>query len=160
MSTPILRKLAVLTDNDCEKCLNGLLHGLSLEKPEYARLLASPEDIQQVIRAAGENKIQPDNLNPTSPEEQSRAIRVLLVELADHDQFTREMEAWIDGARETMLVPLAVPLVLAGIVLVLSTDFQIEYKNEDGKKKFGFQLKKSPTSEKILGKFFGLFGGA
>jgi len=157
VSTTLLRKLAILTDEDAEKCLNGLLHGLTLEKPEYARLLGSTEDMEKVVEAAAEKRIQPERVETITPEERSRAIRVLLVELADHEKFGPEIETWIDGSRETMLVPLAVPLVLAGIVLVLSIDIEIEYKNEDGKKKFGFKLKKSATSEKILGKFFGLF---
>ncbi|MGZ5483202.1 MAG: hypothetical protein ACXWID_14595 [Pyrinomonadaceae bacterium] len=158
MSTALIRKLAILTDEDAEKCLNGLLHGLTLEKPEYARLLGSTEDIKKVVKAAADDKIQAERVEAITSEERSKAIRILLVELADHETFEIEMEAWIDGARETMLVPIAVPLVLAGIVLVLSIDIEIEYKNEDGKKKFGFKLKKSRTSEKILGKFFGLFG--
>ena len=158
MSTTLYRKLAILTDEDAVKCLNGLLHGLTIEKPEYARLLGSPEDLEKIIQTAGDGKIQPERVRVISPEEQSRAIRILLIELADHEKFGPELEAWIDGARETMLLPLAVPLVLAGIVLVLSTDIEVEYKHEDGKRRFGFKLKKSATSEKILGKFFGLFG--
>jgi hypothetical protein len=159
MSITVHRKLALLTDEEAIKCINGLLHGLSIEREEFARLLQTPEDMKTVIQEAAENKISPIKLENISEEERSKAIRVLLVELADSDEFGRPMEAWIDGARETMLVPLAVPLVLAGIVLVLSTDIKIEYQNEDGKKKLHFKLEKSATTEKILGKFFGLFDG-
>ncbi len=160
MSTALYRKLATLTDEDAAKCLNGLLHGLTIEKQDYARLLDTPEDMGKVIRAAGDNKIQPAQFENISAEDQSRAIRVLLLDLADDEQFGPQVEAWIDGARDTLLVPLAVPLILAGIVLVLSTHIEIEYKNEDGKKKFSFKLTKPSSSEKIIGKFFGLFGGA
>lgn len=159
MSSKLDRKLALLTDEEATKCLNGLLHGLSIEKEEFARLLQTPEDMEAVIQEAVENKISPAKLENFSEKERSKAIRMLLVELGDSEEFGHPMEAWIDGARETMLVPLAVPLVLAGIVLVLSTDIKIEYQNEDGKKKLHFKLEKSATTEKILGKFFGLFGG-
>lgn len=153
MTTTLYRKLAVLTDEDAERCLNGLLHGLTIETPDYSRLLESTADMETVLQAAG----VPDKLRTLTPADRSRAIRILLTELADHDKFGPELEAWIEGERETMLVPLAVPLVLAGIVLVLSIDINVEYRIEDGKKKFAFELKKSSTSEKILGKFFGLF---
>jgi hypothetical protein len=157
VSATLDRKLALLTDEEAGNCLTGLLHGLSIEKDEFARLLQTPEDIKTVIQTA-ESKVSPATLENISLEEQSKAIRVLLVELGDTAEFRPAIEAWVDGARDTMLVPLAVPLVLAGIVLVLSTDVKIEYKNEDGKKKFHFKIEKSPTTEKILGKFFGLFG--
>jgi hypothetical protein len=159
MSITIHRKLALLTDEEVTKCLNGLLHGLSVEQEEFARLLQTPEDMKTVIQVAAENTISQAKLENISEEDRSKAIRVLLVELGDTEEFGRPMEAWIDGARETMLVPLAVPLVLAGIVLVLSTDIKIEYQNEDGKKKLHFKLEKSAITEKILGKFFGLFAG-
>lgn len=158
MSTNLHRKLALLTDEECAKCLNGLLQGLSIEKEDFGRLLETPDDIKSVIDEAGENKISSANLENISQEDQSKALRVLLVELGDTAEYGPAIDAWTDSARDTLLVPLAVPLVLAGIVLVLSTDIKIEYKNEDGKKKFHFKLEKSPTTEKILSKFFGLFG--
>jgi hypothetical protein len=157
-TTTLDRKLALLTDEEVSKCLTGLLHGLTIEKDDFARLLETPEEVKKVIRKA-ESQVSPATLENISPEEQSKAIRVLLVELGDTAEFRPGIEAWLEGGRDTMLIPLAVPLVLAGIVLVLSTDIKFEYKNEDGKKKVDFTIKKSPTSEKILGKFFGLFRG-
>lgn len=159
MSTTLQRDLALLTDEEATKCLDALIHGLSIEKEDFGRLLQTPEDIRTVVHDAAENKLLPANLENISPEDRSKAIRLLLVELGDTEEFSPSIEAWIKGRRETMLVPLAVPLVLAGIVLVLSTDIKIEYQNEDGKKKFHFKLEKSATTEKILSKFFGLFSG-
>jgi hypothetical protein len=152
----IYRKLALLTDEEATKCLNGLVRGLTIEKPEYGRLLDSPKDMEKIINTES-GGIQSKKIDAMSPQQQVRAIRVLLTELADHEKFGPQLEAWIDGARDTMLIPLAVPLALAGIIFVLSVDLKIEYKKENGKRTFDFSLKKSPTSEKILEKFFGLF---
>lgn len=154
--SPIYRKLALLTDDEAGKCLNGLLHGLTIEKPEYGRLLASPKDMENIINTEG-GGIQSEQIDTMNSQQQAKAIRLLLTELADNEKFGPQLEAWIDGARDTMLIPLAVPLVLAGIIFVLSVDLKIEYKKENGKRTFDFSLKKSPTSEKILEKFFGLF---
>lgn len=158
MNISLQKKLESLTDEEAANCLNVLLHGLTIENQDFARLLETREDLQTVIQAAADNQTQSTMVENLSAAEQAKAVRLLLLELSDRELFGSEMEAWIDGGRQTLLVPLAVPLVLAGIVLVLSTDIKIEYKNEDGKKKFVFKLQKSATSEKILSKFFGLFG--
>jgi hypothetical protein len=158
MHTTLYQKLALLTDEEAERCIEGLLEGLRIENDEYAKLLGSPADIEQLVQAAaGEAGTTTATISQSTPQQQSKAIRVLLTELAEHEKFGPELEAWIDGARMTMFEPVTTALVLTGIVLVLSTDVKIEYKKENGKRKFAFALKKSPTSEKILEKFFGLF---
>lgn len=159
MNESLRTKLASLTDEEVSNCLSGLLHGLTIENQDFARLLETPEEMEKVVKEAADNKVEAAQLETSSLEQQAQARRLLLGELAELKEFEGPIEAWIDGARPTMLVPLAVPLVLAGIVLVLSTDIHIEYKKENGKKKIHFELRKSKTSEKILKKFFGLFGG-
>jgi hypothetical protein len=60
--------------------------------------------------------------------------------------------------RSLHLEPVTTALVLAGIIFLLSTRINIEYENQDGKKTLKVKVEKPKTSEKLLEKFFPLFG--
>lgn len=159
MSENLYRKIALLTDAEAEDCIHGLLKGLTIENREYARLLQSPSDMEEVIKAAAVSA------GVSSPEVKAidqpagvKVVRETLLELADDENFGPRVEAWIDGARPSLLEPVTTAVVLAGIILALSADVDVGYKNVDGKKSFWFNLKKKPTSDGLLKKFFGLFG--
>jgi hypothetical protein len=155
MSEAIYRKIALLTDDEAESCINGLLKGLTIENPDYARLLQSPSDMKKVIAAAAtETGVSVAEVKDIEPQQGPKAVRHILLELADDQKFGLKVEAWIDGARPSLIEPVTTALVLAGIILALSANIDVGYKKKDG---FWFNIKKKPTSDSLLKKFFGLF---
>lgn len=158
MSENLYRKIALLTDAEAEDCINGLLKGLTIQNRDYARLLQSPSDMEEVIKAAAERAgVSSADVKAVDQPVGVKVVRETLLELADDRNFAPQLEAWIDGARPSLLEPVTSALMLAGIILVLSANVDVGYKNVDGKKSFWFNIKKKPTSDSLLKKFFGLF---
>lgn len=159
MSESLHRKIDQLSDDEAEDCLNVLLKGLTIDKPEYAELLVSPDDMKKVIeKAAKEGSISVTTVREIeNPKQRAEAIRFILKGLADHPQFGSEVEAAIDNARDKLIEPVTTALVLGGIIFVLSLDVDVKYENKGGKKDVSIKIKKKPTSDSLLGKFFGLF---
>jgi hypothetical protein len=159
MNTALYRKLALLTDSEAELCLNGLLKGLTIREPTYSSVLLVPNEMLTIIRefASAAEVEAPREIIETTPENRSQAVRMLLAEIADDNDLAPRLENWIDGARPKLLEPVTVALVLAGIVLVLSTHINIEYDRKDGKSDLKVKIEKKPTDKSILGKFFNLF---
>jgi len=158
VSTSLYQKLALLTDAEAEQCLNGVLKGLMVAQPEYADLLSAPDQMAQVVQAAaadaGQAALQIGEV--TSPE-RPKAIRAILAELAEDPALNPRLEAWLNTARPTLLDPVTSALVLAGIIMVLSTHIRVEYEDKGGKKHLRVKVEKKPTADKIMTKFFGFF---
>lgn len=158
MESQIYRKLALLTDNDAEKCLHNLLNGLTIRSPEYLSLLKSPEKMAEVITsdAAGEVNTAAQ-IDEPAPQKRPAAVRLILSEIAGDEELRPRLEAVIDNQRDTLLEPVTTALVLAGIIMVLSTSVEIDYVNEDGKRKVKFKVVKPSTKQSLLEKFFPIF---
>ncbi len=155
MESQLHRKLALLTDNEAEQCLNNLVNGLTIRSPEYLSLLQSPEKMAEVITSdpAGDlnTAIQIDE---PAPQKRPAAIRLILSEIAGNEELSPRLEAVIDNRRNTLLEPVTTALVLAGIVLVLSTSVEVEYENEDGKRNLKVKVVKPTIKQNLLEKFF------
>lgn len=158
MESQLYRKLALLTDNEAELCLNNLLNGLTIRHPEYLSLLTSPAKMAEALNStpAGEANTSV-RIDEPSPQERPAAIRLILSEIAEDEELGPKLEAVIDNQRNTLLEPVTTAVVLAGIIMALSTSVEIEYGNEDGKRKFKLKIVKPTTTEKLLGKFFRIF---
>lgn len=158
MSEAIYRKIVLLTDDEVELCVNGLLKGLTIENRDYAILFQSPEKMKEVIaEAAAETGISVSDVKDIGPGQTPTAVRHILMELVDDENFGPKVEAWIDGQRPSLLEHVTSALVLAGIIMVLSTDIDMGYQNKDGKKDLWVKFKKKPASEGLLKKFLGFF---
>jgi hypothetical protein len=154
----LYKELALLTDDEAELCLNGLLKGLTIRTPEYDALLKSPEEMKEVIKAAFvEDGTGIEQISDVSPQDRPRAVRMLLVEIAENDELGPKLRALLEGGRPTLLDPITTSLVLAGIVLVLSTNVEIGYEKKNGKKHFKIRVKKNATQPELLKKFFSIF---
>lgn len=154
----LIDQLALFTDLEAESCLNGLLKGLSITDSTFKQLLRSPTDIEDVVKLASAEvgrKILQTN-EPSGPQ-RSKAIRILLVDIAQNPILSRRLENWLKTARPKLLEPVTTSLVLAGIVFVLSTHVKVEYDSAAGKKKLKVKVEKKPTAAKLLAKFFALF---
>jgi len=155
---PLYQRLALLTDAEAELCLNGILKGLAAMNQKYAELLASPEDMAIVIQTAASHiGQQVTNIGEVTPQERPKAIRIILAEVAEDPVLSPRLEAWLNTVRPKLLEPVTSALILAGITFLLSTHIDIEYENQNGKKKLKVKVEKKPTAEKILRKFFSFF---
>ncbi|MGB8644419.1 MAG: hypothetical protein WCF84_04230 [Anaerolineae bacterium] len=150
-------QLALLTDAEAEMCLNGLLKGLTVVEPEYAALVARPEEMESLLAQVAEQAGRPALTVPVSPHPDPKAVRTILVQAAQDPELSPKLEAWLQTARPKLIEPVTTALVLAGIVLLLSTHVKVEYEDKGGKKHLKVMLEKKPTANKILDKFFGLF---
>jgi hypothetical protein len=125
---------------------------------EYAELLTNPQDMALVVQKAATKISKPvtrvSEVHATTAS-QSHS-RVILTGIAQDLALSPRLEAWFQTARPKLLEPVTTAPVLAGIVLVLSTDIKIVYEKRGGKKHLKVTIAKQPTSEKLLGKIIGL----
>jgi len=158
------REINQLTESDAERCLQVILRGFAVRNG-YEELLASPEQLQEVLRRYNELVMahkqkeipsQPPALE--EPEKRTQAVREMLHLIADDEELHRNIDSWFASGRPTLVEPITAAIVLAGIVFVLSTDLKIKVRrNPDGKKAWDVDLKKEPTKDSIIAKFFSMF---
>lgn len=152
----IPRELALRSDPEVQQALNRMINGLSAAERGLGALLASPAEMQKLVALVEPNAENSARLSQLKQE--ARAVRAILLLSADDAQLRPRLAAALTQDRKTR-DPLIAALVLSGIVLVLSTKFELDYQNKEGKKIFSFKIKKEATPTEILKKFFGLFGG-
>lgn len=159
----VIQEIALRTDAEIEACLQGVFNGLAAQKEAYKRLATSPDDMKAVITAAlGAAALPalPEGDAEDAKEARARALRALLVEMAESPELRPRVEAQIARKRDMRFDPITSAILLAGIVMVLSTHIEIEYKNEGGKKNLLVKVVKKPTDGSVLARFFDLFKGA
>lgn len=153
----LYRQLAMLTDVQAERCLQGVLEAFAARSPELRKFLgteqAVAESMAQAGRLAGLGDKVPRQLSEGAVKDRPAAIRMLLVEIAGDERRRDDLAAWLRGNRPTLFDPITAALVLAGIVFVLKLDISVEV--EDGK--VSGHVKKAPTDSGLLARFFGLF---
>lgn len=159
MSESLHRKIEQLTDEKAEGCLNVLLKSLTIESSDYGELLQSREDMKEVLeQAAQEVKITGLSIDEIdSPQERVKTIRFILHSLADDQRYSSQVEAVIDNFRPSLIEPVTTAIILASVIFVLSSDIDFKYENKNGQRNVSFNFRKKPTSDSLLGKFFGLF---
>jgi hypothetical protein len=152
----IYRELSLRSDAEAQQVLNRMVKGAGALDPALAALVASEGEMKAFVAS-----IKPDaarGIDLLSLGQDPRGVRVTLVLAAEDTELRPALEASLAQARHTR-EPLTIALVLAGIVLILSTNFEVSYEASGDSRKFSFKIKKEATSPEILKKFFGLFGG-
>jgi hypothetical protein len=150
----LYHQLALFTDAEAKRCLEGVLTVFAAESPELRKFYGTEQAVaESVAEAAQLAKIgdKVPRLSEHAVKDESAAIRVILVQIASRRG--DDLAKWLQGKRDTLFEPIATALVLAGIVFVLQLDIAVEIK--DGK--VSGHVKKSPTDSKLLEKFFSLF---
>jgi hypothetical protein len=153
-----IEQLALLSDQEAESCLNGVLKGLSVTDPTFERLLRSPTDVQDAVRLISVDLgTEISQTDEPSTDRKPKVIRTVLVQIAKNPTLCPRLDNWLKTARPKLLEPVTTSLVLAGIVFVLSTDVKVDYADVAGKKKLKVKVEKKATASKLLEKFFTLF---
>ena len=154
----VYQELALLTDAEAELCLNGILNGLVAGEPKYANIVGSPREMETILKTIANDIGEPlDEVREVTPQERPKAIRTILTEIAEDPNLSPRLESWFKSARPTLIDPVTGALVLAGIIMVLSTHINVSYEEQNGKRNLQVKLEKKPTTEKVLSKFFAFF---
>lgn len=155
----LYQELALLTDAEAELCLNGVLKGLVATQPDLAEAMAEPKEMAKAVQmTAGELGKPLAAVSESKLKQRPKALRVVLVQIAEDPTLRPRLEAWLTTARPKLLEPVTSALVLAGIIMILSTHVSVEYEVKNGKKNLRVKIEKKPTAAKILEKFFPFFG--
>jgi hypothetical protein len=155
----VLRELALLTDAEAEKALQGLLNGLQERDPAYARILNSDEVADtyftQLVKAtdqASQAAVQ-QQLAAARQAPPAKAVRGLLVQATDNPELRQRLEDWLSAGRPSLFEPVTLALVAAGIVLVLSTSVEVDFKqDETGKRSLHVNVKRDATPNDTIKK--------
>jgi hypothetical protein len=134
----LMEDLNSLTPPQAESCLDIFLKGLALTSPQYQDLMAAEATLPDALaELAQECKLQPDSISepPANSWQRTKAVRDVLSGLAGDDRFAARVEAAIPLARSPSLpAGLVTCLVVAGIIILLSTDIKVEDKVKNGSK--------------------------
>jgi hypothetical protein len=156
-----LAALAAMADGDAENCIRVLLKGLVETAPrdDFRKAITNESAVVRSLRDLAAECGQPAAF-PTEPAaglDRTRAVRALLIEFAVNDDLARSLDDALTNTRQKLVEPIATALVLTGIVFVLSLEIDAEAKTVDGKTEWSLRVKKRPTADKVLAKFWGLF---
>jgi len=155
----LLQDLAKLTDAEAERCLKHVVAAYSAQKGyDFKKLVAQETDMAAAVAAtATEVDVAIPSVAEVASAKKPAALRVVLVEMAAIPELSDHIRSWIESDRKTLLDPLTSALVLAGLVVILSVEVDIKYKDENGKRTIAVHVKKKPTSQRILQKIASFF---
>jgi hypothetical protein len=151
-------ELASLSDTEATQCLNRVLSGVKESRLDIP--ITSSDDLATILRsvaaAVGVKQVMPKV--DANLQESARAVRIILLELLGDPELEARLEAALAADRRVLVDPITSALVMAGIVLVLSTRFNIKYKRgKVGRSEFEVSVTKKPSSEILIKKFLELF---
>jgi len=151
------QRLALLTDEEAERTLNGVLK-VFIDGQEHGPELIKDEDslreaLLEMQRDAGLSQKDPDQLDTKN---RCRLLRGVLVEMADDATLEPYLRNWLENARPSLLEPITTAIILTGLTLVLSAKFDVTYEDKAGKKHVKIKISKKPTAAGILTKLWGL----
>lgn len=159
MNTSELKQKIQEMDNDqAERCLQALVRQRVEDAQQLADVIASPEVLGDLITdAAAQIGEAVTAVHEPTGADKDRAVRQILDALAGDEIIRPRLSAWIATARSTRIDPITSSIVLAGIVMGLSTHFEVEVQRANGKTKVNVHIEKKPTSAALIAKFFGFF---
>ena len=150
-------EIAKLNDFEAERCLNVLVKQIAEADPELREILISPTLAAEAIQSVGA-QTGAGSLSEAAIKDRPGAIRAILQEAAKDPTLAARLEAWLSGPRALLLGPITTTLILAGVVVALSTHVKIEYENKGGKKHFKIKVEKKASSSSIIKKVLSFAG--
>jgi hypothetical protein len=159
----VVEELNSLTPAQAEYCLNIVLKGLAESSLKYQELVAADASLPNALdRVIQECKLQPVPVAepPANTAQRTAAIKEVLLGLARDERFAEQVEAAVPLARRPGLpAALLTSLVVAGIILLLSTDIDFEHEVKNGKRETKIHIHKKPSASGILSGFMALLKG-
>jgi hypothetical protein len=77
--------------------------------------------------------------------------------MAKRDDLAPVVEGALHNLREKLIEPVTSAIVLAGIVLILSTEVKAKFVQGDGQRRWEIDVEKKAVTAEILSKFFEVF---
>jgi hypothetical protein len=150
----IFEQLALLSDAEVHNALGRLIEGYAERNRNIpvqdAGALGSV--LKQLAGSLGES------ITPRSDSElrdRARAERTILVHLTRNTKQRKFVQAAIDS-RPVLLEPITVALIMAGIILVLETEFDIKISKKNGKRDYDVRIGKKPTDKSLIKDLFSI----
>jgi hypothetical protein len=146
----------LLTDDEARNVLSRLVEGFAARNPDFP--IADDKALANIITTIGQT--EGEAVLPRRDSEltdQRKAERKLLVLLSQIPEQREFVEGAIALSRKVLLEPITTALVMAGIILVLQTQFDVRIKQKNGKSEYEVHVGKKPTDKSLLTKFFSLF---
>ncbi|HEY0484535.1 MAG TPA: hypothetical protein VGD37_43740 [Kofleriaceae bacterium] len=155
-SAELYEHVSAMGTSELERLVQKLVKVHIDHDPEAAAFLQSAELISTGLhQAAADAGVATAAI--TEPTDKTEALRAIVLQLAEEPHQAAVIGDMLATARPQRIDPVTASVVLAGIVLVLSTRFDISYDNVNGKRQLHIKVSKEPTSKKLLSKFFDLF---
>ena len=151
--------LALLTDGQVDRCLNHVISAYAATKGyDFKKFIAQPDQMIEAVKSvAAEVSVPLAGAGDVTAQNRPEAARVLLVEMAGIPELQSQIASWLQSDRKTLLEPITTALILAGLVTILSTEVDLEYKQENDKRKIGVKVKKPSAPKEILRKTASFF---
>jgi hypothetical protein len=150
-------EIAKLSDIEVERCLNVLVKQMADANPDLQDILISPTLAAEAIESVGA-QTGAGSLSEAAVQDRPGAMRAILQEVANDPALAPRLEAWLSGPRALLFDPITTTLILAGVVVALSTHVKIEYENKGGKKHFKIKVEKKASSKSIIKKVLSFAG--
>jgi hypothetical protein len=148
-------RLSALDASDLERLLHIVVKAHVERTPDAAAYFAPEVLAAGLEQAAADAGVAGGAI--VEPVDKAEALRAIALELAEDPRYAALLGAALAADRPTRIDPITASIVLAGIVLVLQTRFEVRYDRASGKKKLRIAISKAPTTEKLLAKLFGPF---
>jgi len=149
----LITQLALATDDEIDHALKVMTKGLFAKEAAIEEFMGHEEAFRAELASVLPMAVK---LETVATGKEMVLFRGVALEIASNPELAPKLEAALKQ-RKTLIEPVTTALVLAGIILVLQTDIEFEHTRKAGKKSTRIVLKKTPTSENILQKLFGLF---
>jgi hypothetical protein len=147
--------IANLTDDQATKCLNCMLKDFAEREGDLAQVITSdaPAAIttiaSRVLDDADAERL--GSIRPDDP----RMVKLILRLMAGDKRFAERLDGCL-ARRDTLIEPITTAIVMAGLVILLSTHVKISYENKQGKKHLKVFFEKTSTPKEILKKILGV----
>lgn len=148
-------RLSALAASDLERLLQIVVKDHVERAPDTAAYFA-PEVLAAGLELAAADAGVTDAAI-IEPVDKADALRAIALDLAEDPRYAALLGDALAVDRPTRIDPITAAIVLAGIVLVLQTHFDVRYDRDGAKKKLHIEIRKAPTTEKLLAKLFGPF---
>lgn len=147
--------IADLTDDQAAKCLQCMLKDYVEREGDIAQVIAS--DASTAIATIATKTLDEidrkrlENISADDPVVVKQILRLM----AGDPRFAERLDGCL-ARRNTLIEPVTTALVMAGLVILLSTHVKISYEDKQGKKHLKILLEKASTPKEILKKILGV----
>jgi hypothetical protein len=151
----IAETIAKLTDDQAANCLQCILKGYAEREQQLTEVITTdaPKAMAaiavELLDDAGRKQLAGVNANDPL------LVRQILQLMASDKSFGEQLEGGL-GRRKTLIEPVTTALVMAGLIILLSTHVKISYENKNGEKNLKVSVDKPSAPKELIKKVLGV----